>query len=127
MRPVSRQSARCSLSIETEGLSTRRRSVETNSPRRASIAAPKAWRSRVVAFMKGSLARRVAAGLDRIDRADGAANTRSDPRYLQLEQAIRVLTDGKPDRTERVQMVFSLPYEERWASLLGITPRGDTA
>ena len=51
----------------------------------------------------------IAAALDRIDRADNAANTRSDPRYLQLQQAIRVLTDGKPERTERIQMVFSLP------------------
>ena len=62
----------------------------------------------------------IAAGLDRIDRADDAAKTRSDPRYLQLDQAIRVLLDGKPDRAERIQMVFSLPYDEKWPSVLGI-------
>ncbi len=62
----------------------------------------------------------IAAGLDRIDRADDAAKTRSDPRYLQLEQAIRVLFDGKPDRAERIQMAFSLPYDEHWKSTLGV-------
>ena len=62
----------------------------------------------------------IAAGMDRIDRADDAAKTRLDPRYLQLEEAIRVLLDGKPDRAERIQMVFSLPYDEKWPSVLGI-------
>lgn len=56
----------------------------------------------------------IAAGLDRIDRADDAAKTRLDPRYLQLGEAVRLLIDGKPDRTERIQMVFSLPYDEHW-------------
>ena len=62
----------------------------------------------------------IAAGLDRIDRPDDAAKTRSDHRYLQIEQAVRLLIDGKPDRTERIQMVFSLPYDEKWPSVLGI-------
>ena len=62
----------------------------------------------------------IAAGLDRIDRVDDAAKTRSDHRYLQIEQAVRLLIDGKPDRTERIQMVFSLPYDEKWPSVLGI-------
>jgi len=61
----------------------------------------------------------IAAALDRIDRADDAAKTRSDLRYLQLDQAIRALTDGKPDRAERIQMVFSLPYDEHWKSSFG--------
>ena len=62
----------------------------------------------------------IAAALDRIDRADDAAKTRSDVRYLQLAQAIGVLTDGKPDRAERIQMVFSLPYDEHWKSSFGV-------
>jgi hypothetical protein len=62
----------------------------------------------------------IAAGLDRIDRANDAAKTRSDHRYLQLEQAVRLLIDGKPDRAERIQMVFSLPYDGTWPSVLGI-------
>lgn len=65
----------------------------------------------------------VAAGLDRIDRADDAAKTHTDHRYLQLEQAIRVLLDGKPDRAERIQLAFSLPYDENWPSVLGINAR----
>jgi len=65
----------------------------------------------------------IAAGLDRIDRAADAAKTRSDPRYLQLEHALRVLLDGKPDRAERIQMAFSLPYDERWPSILGMNTR----
>lgn len=62
----------------------------------------------------------VAAGLDRIDRSDGAGKARSDPRFGKLEEALRVLTDGKPDRTERIQMVFSLPYDADWKSDFGI-------
>ena len=65
----------------------------------------------------------IAAGLDRIDRADDAAKTRSDPRYLQLEEAVRLLIDGKPDRAERIQMVFSLPYDGKWPAILGINTR----
>jgi len=62
----------------------------------------------------------IAAGLDRIDRAQDAAKARSDPRYLQLEQAVRLLIDGKPDRTERIQMALSLPYDEKWKSGFGV-------
>lgn len=62
----------------------------------------------------------IAAGLDRIDRANAAAKARSDPRYLQLEHALRLLIDGKPDRAERIQMAFSLPYDEHWKSSFGV-------
>ncbi len=62
----------------------------------------------------------IAAALDRMDRVDGAGQVHSDRRYTQLEQAIRVLADGQPDRAERVQMVFSLPYDEHWKSALGV-------
>ena len=62
----------------------------------------------------------IAAALDRMDRVDGAGQVQSDPRHTQLEQAIRVLADGRPDRTERVQMVFSLPYDEHWKAALGV-------
>ena len=65
----------------------------------------------------------IAAGLDRIDQANDASKTRSDPRYLQLEEALRVLTDGKPNRTERIEMVFSLPYDKNWTTVLGVGVR----
>ena len=63
----------------------------------------------------------IAAALDRIDRADDAAKSRSDPRSLQLNEAVRLLTDGNPDRAERIQLAFSLPYEGKWPSILGIS------
>ncbi len=62
----------------------------------------------------------IAAGLDRIDRADDASKTRLDPRHRQLEEAVRLLIDGKPDRAERIQMAFSLPYDEHWKSTFGV-------
>jgi len=62
----------------------------------------------------------IAAGLDRIDRADDAAKSRLDPRYLQLREAVRLLNDGIPDRAERIQMAFSLPYDEHWKSTIGV-------
>ncbi len=58
----------------------------------------------------------IAAALDRCDRADDSAKARSDSRYLQLEQAIRLLVDGRPDRTESIQMTFSEPYDAAWKS-----------
>ena len=41
---------------------------------------------------------------------------RSDLRRDQIVKAIQVLIDGQPDRAERVQMVFSDPYDEAWRS-----------
>ncbi len=46
----------------------------------------------------------LAADLDRLDRAQSAA---TDPRLLQLREAISVLLDAVPDRARRVQMIFS--------------------
>jgi hypothetical protein len=54
----------------------------------------------------------IAAGLDRIERAQG--DPAADPRWSQLRQAIEILTQGSSDRAERVQMHFSLPYDENW-------------
>jgi len=56
----------------------------------------------------------VAAALDRIERADGAGAVAGDPRMAQLREAIALLIDGKPDRAERVQMVFSDDYDPNW-------------
>ena len=56
----------------------------------------------------------VAATLDRIEGGEGADSTRSDPRMVQLTEAIRSLIDGKPKRAERVQMIFSDSYEPNW-------------
>jgi hypothetical protein len=50
----------------------------------------------------------LAADLDRIERAQGGpAVLDSDPRLKQLRDAIRVLVDGKANRAEQVQDIFS--------------------
>jgi hypothetical protein len=54
----------------------------------------------------------VAAALDRIDRADGSAA--DDPRLDQIRRAVEVLAGDTPGRAERVQSLFSLPYQEDW-------------
>ncbi|MHC4698713.1 MAG: hypothetical protein ACYTFA_18445 [Planctomycetota bacterium] len=56
----------------------------------------------------------IAAALDRIDRADGSDDLRSDPRMETLRQAALVLNDGQGGRAERVQMVFSDTYDAAW-------------
>lgn len=56
----------------------------------------------------------VAATLDRITRAEGAAALASDPRLNQFQQAIQILADEGDHRAERIQMLFSDPYEPGW-------------
>lgn len=62
----------------------------------------------------------LAASLDRLSRAEGAAEP--DPRLGQLREAIGVLLDDRPDRAARVQLVFSLPYDSGWRRDLGLLP-----
>lgn len=63
--------------------------------------------------MRGKLLE-LAAALDRIERAgDGA---QGDPRLVQLDRALSALRQGGSDRAERLQMIFSLPYEPNWNS-----------
>jgi hypothetical protein len=54
----------------------------------------------------------VAAVLDRIDRGGGVA----DERLVKVREALRML--GEPtshaDRAERIQLLFSLPYDAGW-------------
>ncbi|NOS99670.1 MAG: hypothetical protein HOP29_03495 [Phycisphaerales bacterium] len=56
----------------------------------------------------------VAAALDRIDRAPDADVAAVDRRMQQIAEALSVLADDNPDRAERVQMVFSRPYDPAW-------------
>ena len=54
----------------------------------------------------------VAAILDRVDRGGGAAG---DPRLENIRRALAILQEpGDADRAEKVQQVFSLPYEPDW-------------
>jgi hypothetical protein len=47
----------------------------------------------------------LAAAFDRIDRAGGAGD---DLRIASIQESLRILADGGPDRAVRVQMAFSL-------------------
>jgi hypothetical protein len=49
----------------------------------------------------------LAADLDRIERAGGADLLASDPAMQKLRRAIGVVLDGKGNRAEQVQMIYS--------------------
>ncbi|HYO09022.1 MAG TPA: hypothetical protein VER17_08610 [Tepidisphaeraceae bacterium] len=49
----------------------------------------------------------LAADLDRVQRARGAAPAMADPRLAQLRDALKVLLGDGPNRAEQVQMIFS--------------------
>ena len=57
----------------------------------------------------------VAAGLDRIERAEGGEAVTPNARLEQLHQAITLVGDGKPDRAARFLMLFSDPYDPHWS------------
>ena len=61
---------------------------------------------------------RIAASLDRIDRGEG--DVADDPPRTQLLQAIKILEAPDKDRAEKLQMLFSLPFDEDWASTFGL-------
>jgi hypothetical protein len=48
-----------------------------------------------------------AAILDRLDRAAGATKVRRDKRLANLLAGARLLADGRPERAERFQRLFS--------------------
>ena len=60
----------------------------------------------------------VAAALDRLARADGDVS--HDKRRLDIDRAIRVLAERGADRAEKLQMIFSLPYDKGWKETLGL-------
>lgn len=50
----------------------------------------------------------LAADLDRIERSEGGpAVLAADPRLAQLREAFRLLVDGKSNRAEQLQLIFS--------------------
>jgi hypothetical protein len=50
----------------------------------------------------------LAADLDRVERAPGGASViGSDPRLKKLRDALGVLLEGRPNRAEQVQGIFS--------------------
>ena len=54
----------------------------------------------------------LAAILDRIDRGDGEVD--SDPRLTLIRAGTKALLDDAPDRAEKIQRIFSLPYDAGW-------------
>jgi len=56
----------------------------------------------------------LAAAFDRIDRADQDGHTTDDPRMQKLLHAVALLTEPGEDRAEKVQMIFSDPYQAGW-------------
>ena len=57
----------------------------------------------------------IAANLDRIDRAAASKDANGDTRMQQIRQAIEQLLEPGPGRAERLQLIFSLPYDEKTA------------
>jgi hypothetical protein len=53
----------------------------------------------------------LAAALDRIGRADGAPT--DDPRMAQIRRGLEILAGDAPGRAQRVQLEFSLPYDQK--------------
>jgi hypothetical protein len=60
----------------------------------------------------------VAAALDRLDRANGDVSR--DKRRTDLDDALRVLAESRPDRAEKLQMIFSLAYDKDWKRTFGL-------
>jgi hypothetical protein len=60
----------------------------------------------------------IAAALDRVDRGEGSVA--DDPRLDQIRRSLEIVAGSHPNRAERVQMIFSLPYDEHWQARFGI-------
>ena len=58
----------------------------------------------------------IAATLDRLDRSPGSLA--GDPRVEQVREAFAVLTSHDSDRAERVQLVFSRPFDPNWKNVV---------
>lgn len=60
----------------------------------------------------------LAASLDRLDRGDG--DVTDDPRMRLVLGGISLLSHDEPGRAERLQLLFSQPYEDAWRKKYGI-------
>jgi hypothetical protein len=63
----------------------------------------------------------LAAAFDRLTRADG--NVADDPRLARLREALHAVLEHDENRAERVQMIFSRTYDEKWQTSLKVAPR----
>ena len=60
----------------------------------------------------------IAASLDRLDRADGSVA--ADARYDLIRRGIDILNQEEEGRAERLQLLFSREYDQRWRGTLGV-------
>jgi hypothetical protein len=60
----------------------------------------------------------LASSLDRIDRAEGDVS--GDERLAKVREALEILSDAEADRAERIQLLFSRPYDAQWKTSLGV-------
>ena len=54
----------------------------------------------------------IGAALDRMDRAEGSVA--GDPRINQVGRALQILATETSGRAEKLQSLFSLPYQDDW-------------
>jgi phage-related protein len=62
----------------------------------------------------------LAAALDRIERAGSPEDL---PLWKQIHQGLDHLQTGQKNRAERIQLLFSRPFEADWPSKLGVEIR----
>ena len=60
----------------------------------------------------------LAASLDRLQRAEGSVA--DDARLAKLHRGIEILLSEQESRAERVQLLFSRPYNEDWPVALQV-------
>lgn len=58
----------------------------------------------------------LAASLDRLDR--GAGHVADDPRLQKIQAGIDILKESESGRAERLQLLFSRPYDPQWDEAL---------
>jgi hypothetical protein len=63
----------------------------------------------------------LAASLDRLDRAEGTVS--DDPRLAKVRDGLEILGGDEADRAERIQLLFSRPYDSNWVKSLGVERR----
>jgi hypothetical protein len=61
----------------------------------------------------------IGAMLDRMDRAEGSIA--DDARIEKIRRGIALLSDEREDRAEKLQLLFSLPYDAGWKKKFGIS------
>lgn len=63
----------------------------------------------------------VAAAFDRLRRSPGTVA--GDPRVTRLHEALTAVLETDESRAEKVQMIFSRPYDDGWQDNLKVGPR----